>query len=35
MRKIILFTILERAKIAVPEFEKIIKKLSAQGTLRG
>jgi site-specific recombinase XerD len=35
MRKRISLTILERAKIAVPEFENVIKKLSTQVTLRG
>ncbi len=35
MRKRTTPTILERAKIAVPEFENVIKKLNSQVTLRG
>lgn len=35
MRKRTSTTILEQAKIAVPEFENVIKKLDSQVTLRG
>ena len=35
MRKKISLTIVERAKIVVPEFEKVVKKLEQQVTLRG